>query len=264
MRLRELSIIQYQNVSENHHIYRLWLPFRAFKQQLDYFLSNSFKVLSIDEAVGFMKKEISVNKNRPIALTFDNGFQDFYDYVYPLLLENNLAATILISPEKVGKKISINGHEAGYLSWDNLRDLVKNNITVGAYEDYSLNINNIPEELLIKSIIDYKKILEDNLGTEISYFGVKEGVPNQKISDLLMAQGYKALLTQCPTNIKPDLYSIGRIQVDDDDFNIFLTKISKTYLFFKDKKSWKYIREYRLDKLVHRLSEAFDRMRGVK
>jgi hypothetical protein len=99
---------------------------------------------------------------------------------------------------------------------------------------------------------------------EIRYFGIKEGVPNNKIRDLLLSEGYRAFLTECPTNQKPDLYSIGRIQVDDDDFNIFLTKISRTYLFFEDRKSWKYIREYKLDKLAHKASESWDKIRGVE
>ena len=105
-------------------------------------------------------------------------------------------------------------------------------------------------------------MLEDQLGTEIRYFGVKEGVPNRKIRDLLVSEGYRSFLTQCPTNRRPDLYSVGRIQVDDDDFNIFLTKISQTYLFLKDKKSWRHIRKYRLDRVAHRLSETYDRLRG--
>ncbi|MBW2206204.1 MAG: hypothetical protein JRG79_04780, partial [Deltaproteobacteria bacterium] len=50
--------------------------------------------------------------------------------------------------------------------------------------------------------------------------------------------------------------------MDDDDFNIFLTKVSRTYLFFKDKRSWKYIRTYKLDRVAHRLSETLDRIRG--
>jgi hypothetical protein len=58
------------------------------------------------------------------------------------------------------------------------------------------------------------------------------------------------------------VYAVGRVQVDDDDFNIFLTKVSRTYLFFKDKKSWRYIREYRLDRLAHKLSEIHDRIRS--
>jgi len=243
---------------------RLWLPLHAFKKQLEYLANNDYQILSIDEAIDCMAGKSRLKKLRPIALTFDNGYLDFYEEVLPLLVDHLFPATLLISPQNVEKRITVGENEVCYLTWDNLKELVKYNITIGAYEGYTWNINDVPDEMIQRHIIDYKKELEDRLGTEVRYFGIKEGIPNDRIRDLLISEGYRAFLTQCPTNRKPDLYSIGRIQVDDDDFNIFLTKISRTYLFFKDRKSWKYIREYGLDKIAHRISEAYDRMRGVK
>ncbi len=264
MRLKDLSIIQYQNISRAYHVDELWLPIDAFRKQLDHFSKKDFNVLSMDEAIEYMEGKIVVRKTRPISLTFDNGFFDFYEFAYPLLSEYKFPCTLLISPLKVGHRVKIGDRIIDYLTWDNLRELMNNKITIGAYDDYKRNINSIPEDLVRRHIFEFKKIMEDKLGSRVRYFGIKEGVPNQNIRDLLIKAGYRAFLTECPTNRKPDLYSIGRIQVDDDDFNIFLTKVSRTYLFFKDKKSWKYIRKYQLDRFVHRLSEILDRLRGIK
>ena len=258
-----MSIIQYQNVSKTSHIHRLWLPFDAFMKQLLFFKEHH-SVITIDAALDFMEKKISVNGKRPICLTFDNGYLDFYDQVWPALSDYGFPSIVLISPPKIGKRVTIGDKQVSYLTWQNIRELIDNDVKVGAYEDHTWNINKVPEELLIRHITEYKRSLEDGLGVKIEYFGIKEGVPNDKIRDLLISEGYRALLTQCPTFRRPDLYSLGRIQVDDDDFNIFLTKISKTYLFFKDKRSWKYIRKYGLDKIAHRISESFDRIRGIK
>ena len=211
MKLQDLSIIQYQNVSKTHHIHRLWLSIDAFKRQLDFFSKNDFKVLTMDEAIDYMEKTKRY-KSRPISLTFDNGFLELYEYVYPILSDHKFPCAVLISPLKVGERINIGEHKVHYLTWSNLAELAKNNITIGAYEDYSWNINNIPEDLVRNHIIDFKKTLEDRLGMEVRYFGVKEGVPNKKIRDLLISEGYRAFLTECPTNRRPDLYSIGRIQ----------------------------------------------------
>jgi peptidoglycan/xylan/chitin deacetylase (PgdA/CDA1 family) len=243
----------------------LWLSVESFKKQLEYLSLNGFEVLSLADALQYMVKEREAKKGmRPISLSFDNGYLDFYEKAFPVLSQYRFPATLLISPRKVGKQRSMGDQKIPYLTWDLLRELAEKDISIGVYEDDSWNINDIAEEVVLQHVTEYKKDLEDKLGKEIHYFGVKEGVPNQKIRDLLLSEGYKAFLTECPTNKKPDLFAIGRIQVDDDDFNIFLTKISKTYLFFKDKKSWKYIRGFSLDKLAHRVSEAFDRMRGIQ
>ncbi len=262
MRLKELTIIQYQNVSKNPDAYRLWLSTDSFQKQIEYMTGNNFQLLTMDDAILYMKRKKRVGNGRPISLTFDNGYQEFYENVFPIITQKQYPATILISPSKVGRSTTMGTTKVDYMSWGTLKELRRNGIIIGAYEDTAWNINDIPGDVVREHIIEYKKIIEDRLGEEVRYFGVKEGVPGPAIRDLLVAEGYDAFLTECPTHRKPDLYAIGRIQVDDDDFNIFLTKVSRTYLFFKDKKSWKYIREYSLDKLAHRISETYDSLRG--
>lgn len=262
MKLKELSIIQYQNVSTTPQLHKLWLSLGSFREQIEHLAANDFQLLSIDDALNTMEGKKNITNGRPLCLTFDNGYQDFQEHILPLLTQYDFPATVLIAPNRVDGSVELETESVPYLSWSTLREMLKSNITFGAYEDHSLDLNDVPQDLVQEHIVDYKKMVEDKLGTEIRYFGVKEGVPSRKIRDLLVSQGYRAFLTQCPTNRRPNLYSVGRIQVDDDDFNIFLTKISKTYLLFKDKKSWRYIRKYGLDKVAHRLSETYDRLRG--
>ncbi len=263
MRLRELSIIQYQNISKTHIIHKLWISLNAFKKQLEYLATNNFIVLTMDEAINYMKRKKRIKNARPISLTFDNGYMDFYENALPILSRYRFPGMVLVSPDKVGQSVKIGESEVRYLDWEALKELTNSNITIGAFEDNAWDINKIPEDVVQKHIIEYKKILEDKLRIQVRYFGAKEGVPNPRIRHILKAEGYRAFLTECPTNQRPDLYSIGRIQVDDNDFNIFLTKISRIYLFFKDKRTWKYVREYSLDKVAHRISEAWDRIRGT-
>ncbi|MBW2063756.1 MAG: polysaccharide deacetylase family protein [Deltaproteobacteria bacterium] len=262
MKLRTLSIIQYQNISDSPHLHRLWLSLNSFRRQMEHLSGNGFRIISMDDAVDYMLKRTGVKYGRPVSLTFDNGYLDFYGQAYPLLSELGFSATVIVNPKRVGKEIKIGDQVVPYMTWGHLKELVKGPITIGAYEDAAWNINEISEDVVKGHIHDFKKRLEDKLGIEVRYFGCKEGIPGPEIRDALISAGYRAFLTQCPTYRKSELFSIGRIQVDDDDFNIFLTKISRTYLFFKDKKSWEYIRKYNLDRVAHRLSETYDRIRG--
>ncbi len=76
-------------------------------------------------------------------------------------------------------------------------------MTIGAFEDHSLYLHGVPEDLLKKHIVDHKKMLEDELGTEIRYCGVKEGIPDRAIRKLVASQGYRAFLTEYPTYRRP-------------------------------------------------------------
>jgi hypothetical protein len=106
------------------------------------------------------------------------------------------------------------------------------------------------------------ELLKHSSNIQVRYCAFEEGVPQQALWNFLQEVGFQAVFTQCPTNQPPTLAGIGRIQIDDADHNIFLTKISDTYLFFKDKPSWKYIRRYKLDQLAHHMSEAWNNIRG--
>ena len=262
MKLRELTILQYQNVTKDAHLNRLWLSVDAFKRQMEYLSENGFMVISIDDAIDYMSGKIEFDGYRPISLTFDNGYSSFIEEVLPILNDHDYPATLLVSPEMVGKHIELESRTVPYLTWGALGYLLQNDITISAYEDDNLKINNIPDDSVIQHIIEYKKRLEDQLGSEIIFHGVKEGVPKDSIRELLKSEGYRAFLTECSTFQRPDLFSIGRIQVDDEEFNIFLSKISRTYLFFKEKKSWVYIRKYKFDRLAHNVSETCNRFRN--
>ena len=118
------------------------------------------------------------------------------------------------------------------------------------------------EENAIKDSIEQAmKIMDRKIDTPIKYCAFREGIPKKPLWEFLQTKGFDAVFTQTPTNRRAAMDGIGRIQVDDDDHNIFLTKISKTYLFFKDKPSWKYIRKHGVDKLAHRISETLNRVR---
>ncbi len=70
------------------------LTVRQFRRQLDY-LKNNFTVARLDEAISVPDSEI---RKRPVVvLTIDDGYLDFFEFAYPLLLEFDLPATIFVT-----------------------------------------------------------------------------------------------------------------------------------------------------------------------
>jgi len=68
----------------------------AFEEHLK-FLSKFYKVVSIDEIISD-RKNGTVNSKK-IALTFDDGYFDFYTQAWPLLKKYNLHASIYITTD---------------------------------------------------------------------------------------------------------------------------------------------------------------------
>ena len=99
------------------------------------------------------------------------------------------------------------------------------------------------DDAIVKnSIAEALRTLKNEMNSKLKDCAFKEGVPKGPLWEFIREQGFEAVFTQCPTRCGVSNQGIGRIQIDDDDHNIFLTKISTTYLFFKDKTIWKYLK----------------------
>ena len=148
--------------------------------------------------------------------------------------------------------------------WNGVEKIIRSGYEIGflAYGGRAIKDQNDTESIR-GSILRSLELIKRSSNIQVRYCAFKEGVPQQSLWNFLQGLGFQAVFTQCPTNQTPTHAGIGRIQIDDDDHNIFLTKISDTYLFFKDKPSWKYIRRYKLDFLMHHMSEAFNKFKGT-
>ena len=66
------------------------ISIKAFVEQISY-LQRAYKIISLDQYLGFLKGEENVPTNAAI-LSFDDGLKDHYSHVFPILRERQLPA----------------------------------------------------------------------------------------------------------------------------------------------------------------------------
>ncbi len=234
----------------------------TFEKQMKYLSENGYTIVTLSQALDHMNRKIKLS-SKAMAVTIDGGYQDAYVNVFPILKRYRFPATFFILPEYIGKQRKIKGESIKCLNWDEVREIKQNGMEIGLLAYHGRNIKTDYDENAIKeNVVTAMKIMGQEINSQIKYCAFKEGIPRQSLWHFLKSMGFHAVFTQCPTNRRVSVDGIGRIQIDDDDHNIFLTKISKTYLFFKDKRLWKYIRDFNIDKVAHRISEAWNRVKG--
>ena len=72
-----------------------------FKRQMQY-LSEKYNVISLEKFIEYHKKKISPPKNS-VVITFDDGYRDNYEHVYPILKKYRLPAAVFIATDAVEK-----------------------------------------------------------------------------------------------------------------------------------------------------------------
>lgn len=135
--MTNISVIYYHSVGPKNPAWRknfltLELPF--FEDQLKHF-SKYYNIISLKE-YWEIRNGLKEPVKNAIVLTFDDGYLDNWQYVYPLLKKYGLKGTLFVSPEFVDLKNTIrsnledvwNGkakmkdlHQWGFLSWEEMR-----------------------------------------------------------------------------------------------------------------------------------------------
>lgn len=112
-----------------------------------------------------------------ICLTFDDAYEDFYTYAYPVLQRLQIPAVLAIPVAFVGKP--------NYCSWPQLEEMINSKLVIPAshsknHVDMTLESTDLHEESFSS-----KQILEKNLNTTIDTFVYPYGCHNSKVNQSL-------------------------------------------------------------------------------
>lgn len=236
-RNRMVPILMYHSVNpvQNPKIRGLIVSPEGFRKQMRFLKERRYNVVSLEALVDM----ISLGKKIPpktVAITFDDGYKDNYQYAFPVLKEYRLPATFFIIVNEVSRR------QNDRLSWREL--MIMRDSGIVSFGSHCLKpeplVNVKPEDALRQEIFDSRKILEEKLGVSVLLFSYPEGFFNQHIKDLVKAAGYKAAVatkSRRSNRIKNnDIFALKRLRISSscDNLIVFWFKLTGFYSFFKE------------------------------
>lgn len=146
---------------------------------------------------------------KPIIITFDDGYRDFYTEVYPVLKRQNVPAINYIVADFIGKNVN-------YMTEAQIREIVDEGLVgIGSHTLEHPNLTLLPPEKAKTEIIESKVRLEKRFGVKIEDFAYPGGYDNEAVRKLVKEAGYlTAMATQLGVaDEKADLFHLPRIRV---------------------------------------------------
>ena len=233
-----LVVLNYHSVTDNRDL-PLSIKVKEFERQISYLKKKGYLGLSLEEAIKYDTNSID---RKIVALTFDDGYKDNYENVFPILKKYGFSATVFLISDYIGSKKTFPWHKRRNISlslnWKEIKEMMEGGIVFGSHTLTHPFLTKISSKEAWREIKESKDYLEEKLGTKIQSFAYPYGDFNSKIKEMVKKAGYEiAVGLRCPKEIKEDRFSISRIGVSSiDSFLVFKFKLSGIYRLMRQKR----------------------------
>ncbi len=144
-----------------------------FEEQMQYLATKGYTPITLDTMYAGLKGQITLPL-KPVVLTFDDGYIDFYVNAYPILRRFGFQAVSFIPTGLM--------NQGYYLTWAQITEM--NGSGLISFQAHSVNHPNLTtlhSDQLRYQLAESKKILESYTGKPVNFFAYPYGASNEVI-----------------------------------------------------------------------------------
>lgn len=159
-----------------------------FEKQMKYLKDNGYHTITPGELFDAWEKGTPL-PDKPIILTFDDGYVDNYQNAFPVLKKYGLKGTIFVVTDFMSQY-------PNYMTWEEVAEL--NNSGIIDIESHTLShpeLDKLDKDDRWHQLKDSKDILEQRLGKQISFIAYPCGSYDDELVHLTKDAGYRAAFT---------------------------------------------------------------------
>lgn len=184
------AILTYHSIDDSGSNLSITAP--TLRRHLSSLVSQGVEVVSPSRVA----ETISPNA---AALTFDDGFANFYTEAFPALSREGLNATVLIVAGKCGRSSdwarqpnAMKNREL--LTWSKIQELQAAGVTFGAHSMTHASLPDLAMDVAALEILDSKRAIEDRTGEAVECFAYPYGEYTEPIA-AIVARNFRIGLT---------------------------------------------------------------------
>lgn len=180
-----VPVLMYHSVSNDKasgKLTNLRITRDSFLEQMDYLKKNNFTTLTIDQLRDFLINNKQIPE-KSVILTFDDGYEDNYTNVYPILKQYGFKATIFIETNNIDVDKSM-------LTSAQLIELQQNNIDIESETTQDTTLGTLSSADQLKSLQSSKQFLEKLLNKTVNYVSYPFGSYDKDTLSAANSAGY--------------------------------------------------------------------------
>ncbi|MQY03192.1 polysaccharide deacetylase family protein [Actinomadura macrotermitis] len=129
---------------------------------------------------------------RPVVITFDDGYADFHRHALPVLDDLGFTATVFVTtgwladagPDAAGRPLD------AMLTWSQVREAAAHGIELGGHSHSHPQLDQLGDAALRDELARNKELLEDRLGRAVTTMAYPFGYSSARVRRAVRAAGY--------------------------------------------------------------------------
>jgi peptidoglycan/xylan/chitin deacetylase (PgdA/CDA1 family) len=183
-----------------------------FEAQLQYLAEAGYHTITLVDLHRYLFEGIPLPE-KPIILTFDDGYRDAYTIVFPLLQQYGFVGTffVLATPAHF--------ENPNYLTWDMMAEMAAAGMEIEGHGRDHVDLRNRSYDYLVYQILGIKEAVEYHTGQPVRFFCYPSGQYDAAVLRVVEGAGYWGAVTTQHGRIhtRENIYTLSRIRIRGSD-----------------------------------------------
>ena len=186
------------------------IKIQQFESHLQEFSLPKYNILPINLIVDTIINDGDL-PNNTIGISIDDADKSFFSIAWPKFKERGFPVTLFVNTS------TIVANNKNYLNWDQIRQLKKEGVTIGAHSHLHNHMPKMSVTEIIKEIKISNNIFLKEIGEIPSLFAYPYGETDERIMDILKKYKYKVAFGQHSgaINETSNLYYLPRFSLNE-------------------------------------------------
>ena len=192
-----------------------------FNAHLEEFSQKKYNILSLEYILDTIINDGNLPQ-KTIGISVDDADISFLEVAWPKFKEKKIPVTLFVNTSTIVK------NNKNYLNWEQIRQLVKEGVTIGAHSHYHRHSPTLSLIEIKKDIEESNKIFLKELGKIPSLFAYPYGEADKRMMSLLKDYKFKVAFGQHSgvINETSNLYYLPRFSLNERYGNIDRVKFA--------------------------------------
>ncbi|WP_328497307.1 polysaccharide deacetylase family protein [Streptomyces sp. NBC_00414] len=128
--------------------------------------------------------------DRPVLITFDDGYAGVHRHALPVLSRHGFAATLFVSTGWLRGEYDTGGGLDEMLDWDQVRELAATGVEIGGHSHTHPQLDQLSDDALRFEVRRCREIVSDELGVRPDSFAYPYGYSSRRVRRAVREAGF--------------------------------------------------------------------------